>query len=77
MKVQKTLIQEIYIKAGIFLQIANSKGCAYSSLDAMICNLIPVCTNVGMFEFDVPKDAYFELDWRKCYGENIDYEYLF
>ena len=25
---------------------------------------------------DVDKDAYVELDWKKCYGENIDYEYI-
>lgn len=68
--------QEQYLQSDIFLQIANSEGCAYSSLDTMICGLIPICTNVGMFEFDVPKDSFVELDWKKCYGDDIDYDYL-
>lgn len=68
--------QQQYIDSDIFLQLSNSEGCAYSSLDTMICKLVPVSTNIGMFEFDVPADTYVELDWKKCYGEHIDYEYI-
>ena len=68
--------QEIYIKADIFLQIANSEGYSYASNDSLINGLVTVATNVGGFSGDVDKEAYVELDWQKCYGENIDYEYL-
>ena len=68
--------QEIYIKADIFLQIANSEGYSYASNDSLINGLVTISTNVGGFFGDVDKDAYVELKWEKCYGENIDYEYL-
>jgi glycosyltransferase involved in cell wall biosynthesis len=67
--------QEIYVNSDIFLQIANSEGFSYASNDAMICGLVPVCTNVGGFCGDVAKDAYVELDWKKCY-DNIDYNHI-
>jgi len=68
--------QEQYLQSDIFLQIANSEGFSYASQDAMICGLIPVCTNVGGFYGDVDKKSYVELDWKMCYGDDIDYEYL-
>ena len=68
--------QEIYIKADLFLQIANSEGYSYASNDALINGLVTIATNVGGFAGDVDKNCYVELDWKKCYGDNIDYEYL-
>ena len=68
--------QEIYIKADIFLQIANSEGYSYASNDSLINGLVTVATNVGGFLGDVDKDAYVELKWQKCYGKNIDYDYI-
>jgi glycosyltransferase involved in cell wall biosynthesis len=68
--------QDIYIKADMFLQIANSEGYSYASNDSLINGLVTIATNVGGFFGDVYKDAYVELDWKKCYGENIDYDYI-
>lgn len=68
--------QEIYIKADLFLQIANSEGYSYASNDALINGLVTIATNVGGFTGDVENNCYVELDWKKCYGEHIDYEYL-
>ena len=42
----------------------------------MINGLVTIATNVGGFSGDVSKDAYVELDWNKCYGNNIDYQYI-
>ena len=68
--------QEIYIKADLFLQLSICEGNSYASNDALINGLIPVCTNVGGFYGDVDKKSYVEIDWKKCYSEHIDYDYL-
>ena len=68
--------QKIYIKSDIFLQISNSEGYSYASNDSLLNGLVTIATNVGGFYGDVDKNAFVELDWRKCYDENIDYEYL-
>lgn len=65
-----------YLKSDMFLQIANSEGFSYASQDAMICGLVPVCTNVGGFYGDIPGDSFVSLDWTKCYGDTTDYIYL-
>jgi hypothetical protein len=38
--------------------------------------LVNISTNIDIFEFDVPNDSFVELNWEKCYGDNIDYDYL-
>jgi hypothetical protein len=68
--------QQIYLNSDIFLQIANSEGFSYASNDTMVCGLVPVCTNVGQFYADVPADSFIKLDWNKCYGKDIDYDYI-
>jgi len=68
--------QQIYLDADMFLQIANSEGNSYATLDSLINGLVTISTNVGAFYKDVSKDAYVELEWSKCYGDNIDYDYL-
>ena len=65
-----------YLKSDMFLQVANSEGFSYASQDAMICGLVPVCTNVGGFYGDVPDDCFTSLEWTKCYGDTTDYVYL-
>ena len=67
--------QNIYLNSDIFLQLANSEGFSYATQDAMICGLVVVSTNVGAYFGDVDKEAYIELDWKKCYTE-IDYDYI-
>lgn len=64
--------QEIYISADIFLQISNSEGNSYATLDALICGLPVVASNVGLFYKDVPEDCFVKLDWEK----NNDVEYV-
>lgn len=64
--------QEIYNSADIFLQISNSEGNAYATLDALICGLPIVASNVGLFYKDVPEDCFVKLDWQR----NSDEEYV-
>jgi glycosyltransferase involved in cell wall biosynthesis len=68
--------QDIYLECDIFLQIANSEGFSYASNDAMLCGLVPICTDVGGFYGDVPDSCFMRLDWEKCYGDLLDYEYI-
>lgn len=64
--------QSIYNNADIFLQISNSEGNSYASLDALICGLPIVASNVGLFYKDVPEDCFVKMDWRK----NQDVKYV-
>lgn len=64
--------QEIYLNSDIFLQISNSEGNSYATLDALICGIPLVSSNVGLFYGDVPEDCYVKLEWEK----NGDPEYV-
>ncbi len=64
--------QEIYCNADIFLQISNSEGNSYATLDAMMCGLVIVASNVGLFYKDVPDNCFVKLEWSK----NNDFEYV-
>lgn len=68
--------QNQYLESDIFLQVSNSEGSSYSTIDAMICGLVTISTNVGKYFADVPDDCFVKLNWEKCYGDNIDYEYI-
>tara|TARA_Y100000816_G_scaffold281100_1_gene255264 strand:- start:54 stop:1910 length:1857 start_codon:yes stop_codon:yes gene_type:complete len=63
--------QQIYCNADIFLQISNSEGNSYATLDAMLCGLVIVASNVGLFYKDVPENCFVKLDWTK--NNDIDY----
>lgn len=68
--------QEQYLQSDIYLMISNSEAGPYTSIDATICGLVNISTNIGIFEGDVPKNCYVEIDWKMCYGDDIDYNYL-
>ena len=63
--------QNIYCKADIFLQLSNSEGNSYASLDALLCGLVVVSSNVGLFYKDVPTNCFVKIIWSKL--NNIDY----
>ena len=67
--------QKLYLESDIFLQLSMCEGNSYSSLDALITGQVLISTNVGL-GWKLDKDIFVELDWEKCYEENIDYEYL-
>ena len=64
--------QDIYLQNDIFLQISNSEGNSYATLDALICGLPIVSSNVGLFYKDVPEDCFVKLEWER----NGDAEYV-
>lgn len=64
--------QDIYLSSDIFLQISNSEGNSYATLDAMLCGLVIVASDVGLFYGDVPEDCFVKMDWRR----NGDWKYV-
>ena len=63
--------QDIYLSSDIFLQISNSEGNSFATLDALICGMVIVASNVGLFYKNVPEDCFVKMDWRKHH--DIDY----
>ena len=43
-----------------------SEGNSYATLDAVMCGLVIVATDVGLFFKDVPDNCFVRLDWRRC-----------
>lgn len=57
--------QQIYINHDIFLQISSSEGNSFATLDALICGLVVVASDVGLFYKDVPDNCFVKMDWRR------------
>ena len=64
--------QDIYLNSDIFLQLSNSEGNSYATLDALLCGIPVVSSNVGLFYKDVPEDCFVKLDWTR----NNDVKYV-
>jgi glycosyltransferase involved in cell wall biosynthesis len=64
--------QEIYLNSDIFLQLSLSEGNSYASLDALLCGLVVVASNVGLFYKDVPEDCFVKIEWER----NNDVNYV-
>ena len=41
------------------------EGNSYATLDALLCGIPVVASNVGLFYKDVPEDCYVKLEWEK------------
>ena len=61
-----------YINSDIFLQLSLSEGNSYATLDALLCGLPVVASNVGLFYKDIPEDCFVKIEWEK----NNDLEYV-
>jgi len=57
--------QDIYLKSDIFLQLSLCEGSSYAALDALLCGLPVVSSNVGIFYKDVPEDCFVKLEWER------------
>jgi glycosyltransferase involved in cell wall biosynthesis len=64
--------QDIYLQNDMFLNLSLCEGFSYSALDALICGLVVVSSDVGVFYKDVPDDCFVKLDWRR----NNDVNYV-
>jgi hypothetical protein len=62
--------QDEYMNADMFLQISNSEGNSYATLDAASCGLAIVATPVGLF-YEMPEDSFVKIDIDRTY--DIDY----
>ena len=57
------LKQKYYLEGDIYLCLSRVEGASYSTIDAMINNLLIVSTNVGIMENEVSKDSFVSIDW--------------
>ncbi len=57
--------QDIYLDSDIFLQLSLCEGNSYATLDALLCGLPVVSTNVGLFYKDVPEDCFVKIEWNR------------
>ena len=64
--------QEIYLNSDIFLQLSLCEGNSYATLDALLCGIPVVASNVGLFYKDVPEDCFVKIDWKR----NNDINYI-
>ena len=53
------------MNSDIFLQISNSEGNSYATLDALICGIPVVASDVGLFYGDIPEDCFVKMDHTK------------
>lgn len=63
--------QIIYCISDMFLQLSTSEGNSYATLDALLCGLVVISSNVGLFYKDVPENCFVKIDWKKL--NNIPY----
>lgn len=70
--------QNIYLQHDIFLQLSMCEGNSYAALDALLCGLVVISTDVGLFYKDVPEDCFVKLNWTRINDftyiqENLEY----
>ena len=63
--------QDIYLDSDIFLQLSLCEGNSYATLDALLCGVPIVASNVGLFYKDVPEDCFVKVHWK--YNHNIEH----
>lgn len=64
--------QNIYLNSDIFLQLSLCEGNSFSTLDALLCGIPVVSSNVGLFYKDVPENCYVKIEWER----NNDAKYI-
>ena len=57
--------QVIYCTSDMFLQLSTSEGNSYATLDALLCGLVIISSDVGLFYKNVPDDCFVKIDWKK------------
>jgi glycosyltransferase involved in cell wall biosynthesis len=63
--------QRIYIDSDLFLNVSLCEGFSYSALDALLCGIPVVSSDVGLFYRDIPDDCFVKLNWTRM--NDIDY----
>lgn len=57
--------QDSYLQSDIFLQLSVHEGNSYATLDALLCGIPVVSSDVGLFYKDVPEDCFVKMDWKR------------
>ena len=57
--------QQIYCNSDVFLQLSKCEGYSYAALDAVLCGIPLISTNVGFCYKDMPEDCFVKLDWKR------------
>lgn len=57
--------QDIYLENDVYLCLSLHEGNSYAALDALLCGLVVVSSDVGLFYKDVPDECFVKLDWKK------------
>lgn len=68
--------KQIYNMVDVFLQLSNSEGNSYATLDALACGIPVVSTKVGLFYKDVPNNCFVSLDTNKLKPGEEDINYI-
>jgi glycosyltransferase involved in cell wall biosynthesis len=63
--------QAIYINSDVYMGLSLQEGYSYSLVDALLCGLPILSTNVGLFYSDVPDNAFVRIDLEL--RDNPDY----
>lgn len=58
------LKQLYYLNGDIYLCLSKVEGASYSTIDAMLCNLLIVSTDVGIMENEVSKESFQIIEWN-------------
>jgi len=64
--------QKEYLRNDMYLCLSLCEGFSYAVLDALLCGLVVISTNVGLCYKDVPQECFVMLDWTKI----NDLEYI-
>ena len=56
--------QIIYCTSDIFLQLSTSEGNSYATIDALLCGLVVISSNDGLFYKEIPEEIK-RIDWRR------------
>jgi len=57
--------QTNYLESDLFLQLSLCEGYSYATLDALMCGIPVISSNVGLFYKDIPEDCFVKLDWER------------
>ena len=63
--------RKIYLEMIYFYNYHYAKN-SYATLDALLCGIPVVASNVGLFYKDVPEDCFVKIEWER----NNDIEYI-
>lgn len=63
-------LQKTYLQCDMYLQLSNHENSVYEVLDAAVCGIVILSTNIGACS-DMPGDCYVRIDYNKA--QDISY----